>query len=98
VIRAFAQVSDVLSNLGTDQAQITSLQESVDAAQANLNDANNAYRLGGGALLGVVDAQRALSRARSNLVAAQGNRLSDLVALYTATASDWQAATRTASR
>jgi len=90
VIRAFAQVSDVLSNLGTDQAQIASLQESVDAAQANLNDANNAYRLGGGALLGVVDAQRALSRARSNLVAAQGNRLSDLVALYTATAADWR--------
>jgi NodT family efflux transporter outer membrane factor (OMF) lipoprotein len=90
VIRAFAQVSDVLSNLGTDQAQITSLQESVDAAQANLNDAENAYRLGGGPLLGVVDAQRALSRARSNLVAAQGQRLGDFVALYTATAADWR--------
>jgi NodT family efflux transporter outer membrane factor (OMF) lipoprotein len=97
VIRAFAQVSDVLSNLGTDQEQITSLQESVDAAQANLTDAENAYRLGGGPLIGVVDAQRALSRARSNLVAAQGNRLSDLVQLYTATAADWRA-TATASR
>ena len=97
VIRAFAQVSDVLSDLGTDQAQIASLQTSVDAAQSNLNDAQNAYRLGGGPLIDVVDAQRALSRSRSNLVAAQGRRLSDLVQLYTATAADWRAPTRTTS-
>jgi NodT family efflux transporter outer membrane factor (OMF) lipoprotein len=99
VIRAFAQVSDVLSNLGTDQAQIASLQQSVDAAQANLKDAENAYRLGGGPLINVVDAQRALSRSRTNLVAAQGQRLSDLVELYTATAADWRpGAQQTAAR
>jgi NodT family efflux transporter outer membrane factor (OMF) lipoprotein len=97
VLRAFAQVSDVLSNLGTDQEQIASLQQSTDAAQANLKDAENAYRLGGGPLINVVDAQRSLSRARTNLVAAQGQRLEDLVQLYTATAADWRATT-TASR
>jgi len=97
VIRAFAQVSDVLSNLGTDQAQIATLQTSVDAAQSNLKDAENAYRLGGGPMIDVVDAQRALSRSRSNLVMAQGQRLSDLVELYTATAADW-GGVRTASR
>ena len=34
-----------------------------------------------------------LSRARNNLVAAQGQRLEDLVQLYTATAADWRATT-----
>jgi NodT family efflux transporter outer membrane factor (OMF) lipoprotein len=97
VVRAFAQVSDVLSNLGSDQEQIASLQQSADAAQANVNDAQNAYRLGGGPLLNVVDAQRSLSRSRSNLVRAQGLRLEDLVQLYTATAADWRASA-TASR
>jgi NodT family efflux transporter outer membrane factor (OMF) lipoprotein len=99
VIRAFAQVSDVLSNLGTDQAQIASLQTSVGAAQANVKDAENAYRLGGGPLINLVDAQRALSRSRSNLVSAQGRRMGDLVELYTATAADWRSgAQQTASR
>jgi NodT family efflux transporter outer membrane factor (OMF) lipoprotein len=92
VLRAFAQVSDVLSNLGEDQQQIASLQQSADAAQSNVTDAENAYRLGGGALINVVDAQRALSRSRRNLVQAQGLRMGDLVQLYTATAADWRAA------
>jgi len=40
----------------------------------------------------VITAQRTLSRARRALVQAQGQRMSDLVALYAATASDWRAA------
>jgi len=91
-------VSDVLSNLGEDQQQIESLRQSADAAQSNVTDAQNAYRLGGAALINVVDAQRALSRSRRILVQAEGLRMSDLVQLYTATATDWRAAPNAAPR
>ncbi len=99
VIRAFAQVSDVLANLGADEDQIASLQKSADAAQSNLTDAQNALKLGGGPLINVVSAQRALSRSRVNLVQAQGQRMTDFVELYTATAAEWRVGgQQTASR
>ncbi len=92
VIRAFVQVSDVLANLGHDQEGITALQRAVDAAAANSKDAQTAYRLGGGPLVQVTQSHRALSRTRRALVRAQGQRMSDLVELYTATAADWRTA------
>lgn len=96
VIRAFAQVSDTLADLASDQQQITSLARAEAASAASARDAQTAYRLGGGTLLQVIDAQRTLSRSRRALVQAQGQRLTDLVQLYTATAADWR--TETASR
>jgi len=90
VLRAFVQVSDVLSNLGSDQQAITSLEAVNRAAEAGAQDAQNALRLGGGPLVDVVQAQRTLSRARRALVEAQGRRMSDLVELYAATAADWR--------
>jgi NodT family efflux transporter outer membrane factor (OMF) lipoprotein len=92
VLRAFVQVSDVLSNLGSDQQTIVSLQEASRAAEASAQDARNALRLGGGPMVDVVQAQRTLSRARRALVEAQGRRMSDLVELYAATAADWRTA------
>jgi NodT family efflux transporter outer membrane factor (OMF) lipoprotein len=91
VIRAFVQVSDVLAALATDQTEMTTLQRAQAAAQSNANDAQTAYRLGGGTLLQVIDAQRQLNRARRATAQAEGQRLSDLVQLYTATAADWRA-------
>ena len=90
VLRAFVQVSDVLSALGTDQAAIASLQRANAAAEVSARDAQTAYRLGGGTLLQVVDTQRTLSRLRRALVQAQGQRDADLVQLYAATAADWR--------
>lgn len=96
VLRAFTQVSDVLAGLATDQQQIESLKRAETASAANARDAQTAYRLGGGTLLQVIDAQRTLSRARRASAQAEGQRLADLVQLYTATAADWR--TQTASR
>jgi NodT family efflux transporter outer membrane factor (OMF) lipoprotein len=93
VLSAFVQVSDALSDLGSDQESITSLTRAVTSAEANARNAQTAYRLGGGALLQVIDAQRQLSRTRRALVEAQGQRFSDLVELFTATAADWRTAT-----
>lgn len=92
VLRAFVQVSDVLSALGTDQATIESLQRANAAADAGSRDAQTAYRLGGGTLLQVVDTQRTVSRARRALVQAQAQRYEDLVQLYAATAAEWRTA------
>jgi NodT family efflux transporter outer membrane factor (OMF) lipoprotein len=91
VLRAFVQVSDVLSNLGTDQQAIESLKVAASAAESSAKDAQNALRLGGGPLMDVVQAQRTSSRARRALVEAEGRRMSDLVELYAATAADWRA-------
>jgi NodT family efflux transporter outer membrane factor (OMF) lipoprotein len=97
VIRAFVQVSDVLAALASDQQEIASLKRSETASAASAKDAQTAYRLGGGTLLQVIDAQRQLNRARRASVQAEGQRLSDLVQLFTATASDWRT-TETAAR
>ena len=67
------------------------------ASAAGARDAQTAYRLGGGTLLQVIDAQRTLNRARRASVQAEGQRLGDLVQLYTATAADWRT-TQTAER
>ena len=92
VLRAFVQVSDVLSALATDEQSIAALERAQRAAQDNANDAQTAYRLGGGALMATVDAQRLLSRAKRNLVMAHGQRYADFVELFTATAADWRTA------
>ena len=90
VLRAFVQVSDILAALGSDQQQIVALGAAEAAAEATVRDAQTAYRLGGGPLIQVVDAQRQLGRAR--LALAQAQRLADLVELFTATAADWRRA------
>ncbi len=92
VLRAFVQVSDVLSALGTDQAAIDSLKRANMAADSGLKDSQTAYRLGGGTLLQVVQSERTQSRARRALIEVQGNRYEDLVQLYAATATDWRPA------
>ena len=97
VIRAFVQVSDVLAALGADQQEIDSLHRAEAASAASAKDAQTAYRRGGGTLLQVLDAQRQLNRARRASVQAEGQRLADLVQLYTATAADWRT-TSTAAR
>jgi NodT family efflux transporter outer membrane factor (OMF) lipoprotein len=97
VIRAFVQVSDVMAALATDQRQLASLSRAEAASEANARDAQTAYRLGGGSLLQVIDAQRQLGRARRARVQAQGQQLADIVGLYTATAADWRTA-QTAAR
>jgi NodT family efflux transporter outer membrane factor (OMF) lipoprotein len=92
VLRAFVQVADVLSALATDQQSIEALQRAVTSSEANARNKQTAYRLGGGTLLDVTDAQRQLSRSRRSLAQMQGQMFADLVQLYTATATDWRPA------
>ncbi|MEO8926662.1 MAG: efflux transporter outer membrane subunit [Caulobacteraceae bacterium] len=92
VLVAFTQVSDVLTALAHDDDQAAALTKAQSTAQAALADARTAYRLGGGAVLPIVQAQRRLDRARLALIQAQDQRLADIVSLYAATATDWRPA------
>lgn len=91
VLKVFVEVSDVLSDLGSDEQSIASLELVNRAAEDGAKDAQNALRLGGGPMVDVVQAQRTLSRARRALVEARGRQMSDLVDLYAATATNWGA-------
>lgn len=90
VLTAFVQVADILSALAHDDDQLASVAHAQAAARSALSEARDAYRLGGGPFLAVLDAQRLLDRTRLELVQAQGQRLADVVALFAATARDWR--------
>jgi NodT family efflux transporter outer membrane factor (OMF) lipoprotein len=98
VLRAFVQVSDVLSDLATDDQAIVNQNQTLRLAELNVRDYENGYRLGGTTLLQLVDAQRTLSRARRALVTARAQRFSDLVQLYAATAATYRPETQEAAR
>ena len=91
VIKAFTQVSDVLSALAQDDDRLATLGRAEGTAGASLEDARAAYRLGGAPLATVVGDDRTWRRASLARVDAVGQRLEDIVALYGATATDWRA-------
>ena len=90
VVAAFTQVADVMSAITQDDAELVALARSEAVASDALRDDENAFRLGGGALLPVLDDERRLQMARRARVAAQGRRLADIAELYVATAADWR--------
>ncbi len=90
VLTAFVQVADVLTALAHDDDQLSAVADAQSAAQAALNEARNALNLGGGTRLDLLDAQRRLDRARLQAVQARGQRLLDIVTLFSATAGDWR--------
>ncbi len=79
-----------MSAITQDDDELAALAKSERVAEAALPDDENAFRLGGGALLPVLDDERRLSMARRDRVAAQGRRLADIAQLYVATAADWR--------
>lgn len=91
VVTAFVQVSDVLSALGQDQERLARLTAAEATARASLEDAREAYRLGGGPLSDVVRADREWRQASLERIVAAGQQLADVVELYGATAADWRA-------
>ncbi|HEY5290443.1 MAG TPA: efflux transporter outer membrane subunit [Caulobacteraceae bacterium] len=94
VLTAFTQVADVLTALAHDDDRLTALGAAQTAADNALKDARTAYRLGGGPLAAVVDAQRQAARARLDVVQAQSQKLMDVIELYAATATDWREAAK----
>ena len=90
VLRAFVQVSDALSGLGTDAKALEAQSRAEATARANVDDATRAYQLGAGTLLNVFDAQRQLNIALRGRIEAEGQKLIDIIELFAATAADWR--------
>jgi NodT family efflux transporter outer membrane factor (OMF) lipoprotein len=90
VIRAFVQVSDILAGLAADDRSIAALERAEAAAQANYEDSRRAFELGAGPLLNIFDAGRQLNLAQRQKIEAQGQRLTDIIELFAATAADWR--------
>lgn len=92
LLTAFVQVSDVLSDLANDDRRLDTLTRAETASRRALEDAQSAYRLGGGDQADMLLAERQLNHAVLTRVEASGDRLADLVALYAATAGNWREA------
>jgi len=90
LIRAFVQVSDILAGLAADDRSIAALERAEAAAQANYEDSRRAFELGAGPLLNIFDAGRQLNLAQRQKIEAQGQRLTDIIELFAATAADWR--------
>lgn len=90
VLSAFGQVADVMQAIDNDDDELVALNQAETTASANLNDQQTAFRLGGGPLLPVIDAERQLQMARRTRVMVEGKRLADIAQLYVATAADWR--------
>jgi NodT family efflux transporter outer membrane factor (OMF) lipoprotein len=90
VITAFTQVADLMEAIAQDDAELAALRHAEDVAQSAANDDRSAFRLGGGALLPVLDDERRLQVARRARVMAEGKRLANIAELYVATAADWR--------
>jgi NodT family efflux transporter outer membrane factor (OMF) lipoprotein len=90
VLAAFTQVADVMEAITEDDAELAALGHAEDAARSALTDDENALKLGGGALLPVLDDERNLQLARRARVMQEGKRLADIASLYVATAADWR--------
>jgi NodT family efflux transporter outer membrane factor (OMF) lipoprotein len=90
VLNAFVQVADVMQAIANDDATLAALDRTEASYVLTLNDAETAFRLGGGPLFPVIDAQRHVSLARLEKARVAAKRLSDIAELFVATASDWR--------
>jgi NodT family efflux transporter outer membrane factor (OMF) lipoprotein len=90
VLAAFTQVADVMQAIADDDAELAALSDSETVSTQAFNDAQTAFRLGGGTLLPVIDAERQLQITRRSRVVVQGRRLADIAKLFVATAADWR--------
>lgn len=90
VLRAFVQVSDALSALGSDEQEMAVLRLAELAATTSARDTDSAFALGGVSKMQLIEAQRTVNRVRNLIVQAEGQRRLDLVSLNSATAAEWR--------
>lgn len=90
VIKAFAQVADVLSGIAADNESIAAYKRSENAYRSNVEDTRRAYELGAGALVDIYVAGRELPPAERRTIDAEGLRLQNVIRLFAVTGADWR--------
>lgn len=83
-LQAFADVSDALTALSTDAAELDAASRADRAAQASLGFTTRQLELGSVGTLAVLNAKAAAETARAQWLTARTMRLSDTVGLFTA--------------
>lgn len=92
VLKAFAQVADLLTALDHDRRAVEAQQQSVDIAQKSLNLSRRSFEVGNSTVLDIIDAERLYQRAMAGLVEAKAKQYLDTVRLIVATAGGWPGA------
>jgi multidrug efflux system outer membrane protein len=92
VLNAFKDVEDALVAYAKEQERRAALAQSVDASRLAVKLAEERYERGLTAFLDVLETQRALYLAESNLVDSEARVSTGLVALYKALGGGWQVA------
>lgn len=88
---AFKDVHDALNNIAANEALVTIDDKRIAALREVLRLANLRYSNGYSSYLEVLNAQRDLSQAESNVIDAKRAHLSGVVALYKAVGGGWAA-------
>lgn len=96
ILEAFREVADLLSSLAGRAEQLARQREQLAAAQTAVGLADVRYRKGLVTYLDVLDAQRTMLAAETQVVATERARLSDLIALFKALGGGWDETTRSA--
>jgi NodT family efflux transporter outer membrane factor (OMF) lipoprotein len=88
VLTAFGQVADVLAALEHDAQQSAAQQRALDVAESNLTLTRESYSAGNVGVLQVLDAERAVQRARIGVARARAQRMQDTAELIVALGGD----------
>ncbi len=89
VLRAFAQVADILQALAHDAESVATEDKAVASAEASLRLTRLSYAAGNVGVLQVLDAQRQYQQARLGAVRAQAKRYVDTAQLFLAMGGGW---------
>ncbi len=92
VLAAFREVEDALVAHAQERERRAALEQAVEASRLAVKLAEERYQRGLTAFLDVLETQRALYQAESNLVASEARVSTDLVALYKALGGGWRVA------
>jgi multidrug efflux system outer membrane protein len=90
VLTGLEEVENALVNYGNEQTRYRSLIDAVAANRRAVQVANDLFVQGLVAFLNVLDAQRTLYAAESDLAQSEANMASNLVALYKALGGGWE--------
>lgn len=90
VLSAFQEVEDALIAYTKEQERHKALAQAVAANQMAVQLANERYQKGLTAFLDVLESQKALYQAQSDLVSSESQLSSNLVALYKSLGGGWQ--------
>ncbi len=97
ILLAFREVADLLVSIQARSEQLTRQREQATAATAAVGLAEVRYRKGLVNYLDVLDAQRTMLAAETQLAQTERTRLTDMVSLYKALGGGWQQPSGTAS-